>query len=183
MIQYEDIYEKVFNIPHYSVNKDRKFTCQLVHNYLTGNEKNVIDIGSGRVPVLLELIEKFPSSQIVSCDLKKFHDIEVPFRKLNLTIEKDRDELLKEFPLFDFLTCMDVLEHIEEKELVYTLKFFKGISKRHLIIVANHSDMWGGELHLIQQPMDWWEGKFAEHFKILDKMSIHSDRAYVFHLE
>ena len=118
MIQYEDIYEKVFNIPHYSVNKDRKFTCQLVHNYLTGNEKNVIDIGSGRVPVLLELIEKFPSSQIVSCDLKKFHDIEVPFRKLNLTIEKDRDELLKEFPLFDFLTCMDVLEHIEENNVV-----------------------------------------------------------------
>ncbi len=183
MIRYKEIYERVFDIPHYSRNQDRKITCSQVHNYLIGTEKSIIDIGSGRGPVLIELLNHFQRSQILSCDLKKFHDIEVPFLKLDLTEFKDREAILRVFPQFDFLTCFDVLEHIERQELHAILRFFKELSKKHLIIVANHSDNWGQELHLIQEPMDWWEESFGEYFKILDKKSIHNDRAYVFHLE
>lgn len=181
MIHYKAIYEKIFSISNYSINSDRKQTCQLVHNYLTGDEKGVIDIGSGRGPVLIELMTKFDKAQILSCDLKKFHDYDISFRKLDLSLKVDRDAVLKEFFRFDFLTCMDVLEHIEEKYLDDTLKFFKGISRRHLIVVANHSDVWGQELHLIQESMNWWENRFLKYFSILDKKSIHSERAYVFH--
>jgi len=183
MINYKETYEKVFDIPHYSKNRDRKVSCQLVHDYLSGDEKSAIDIGSGRGPVLLELLTKFQSSQILSCDLKKFHDLEVPFRVLDLTVKADRDSILLDFPVFDFLTCMDVLEHVEKKELDNILIFFKLIAKKYLIVVANHSDVWGEELHLIQEPMDWWEDKLTKYFSILKKKSIHSNRAYVFYIE
>jgi 2-polyprenyl-3-methyl-5-hydroxy-6-metoxy-1,4-benzoquinol methylase len=184
MIKYKEIYEKVFDIPHYSKNDDRKISCQLVHDYLSGNEKSVIDIGSGRGPVLIELLTKFENTQILSCDLKKFHDLNVPFEVLDLTAELDKNNILMNYPLFDFLTCMDVLEHIEEKELDDILSFFKLIAKKYLIIVANHSDVWGEELHLIQESMDWWESRLTKYFfSILDKKSIHNNRAYVFYIE
>lgn len=183
MIKYKEVYEKVFDIPYYSKNNDRKITCQLVHDYLSGDEKNVIDIGSGRGPVLIELLTKFQNFQILSCDLKKFHDLDVPFEVLDLTVEADRNDILIYYPRFDFLTCMDVLEHIEEKELDKVLSFLKSVAKRYLIVVANHSDVWGEELHLIQEPMNWWESRLTKYFSILEKKSIHSNRAYVFYLK
>jgi 2-polyprenyl-3-methyl-5-hydroxy-6-metoxy-1,4-benzoquinol methylase len=176
-MDYKKIYKNVFANPSYSKNHDRKFSCSIIKNYII-DEKSAIDIGSGRGPVLLELMEVMPADHILSCDLENFHDMEVPFEVVDLTIKNDRDKIVE---YFDLLTCLDVLEHIEEKYMDDILQFFKRTARKIIIIVANHSDVQKGtELHLIQQPMLWWITLFERYFKIIDSKSIHDDRAYVF---
>lgn len=176
-MDYNKIYKDAFSNPSYSTNRGRKFSCSLVKNYIT-NEDNVIDIGSGRGPVLIELMDVFPPEKILSCDLENFHDMNVSFQPLNLIKEEDRNKIVD---FFDLLTCLDVLEHIEEEYIEDILKFFKRIARKFIIIVANHSDVQNGiELHLTQRPLVWWKQLFKKYFKIIDNKSIHSDRAYVF---
>ncbi len=177
MINYKKIYKGVFANSSYSVNADRKFSCSLIKNYVI-DEKSAIDIGSGRGPVLLELMEVIPAEHILSCDLENFHGMEVPFEAMDLTVAGDRNKIVS---TFDLLTCLDVLEHIEEAYLNDILQFFKKIARKQIIIVANHSDVQNGmELHLIQKPFQWWENALSKYSTIIDSKSIHDDRAYVF---
>lgn len=100
---------------------------------------------------------------------------------MDLTVKEDRENILTKYPTFDFLTCLDVLEHIEELYVEDIMQFFSKVAKKSLVIVANHSDIQNGtELHLIQKPLFWWESLFIKYFKIIEKKSIHNDRAYVF---
>lgn len=179
-MDYKKVYKDIFANPSYSVNADRKFSCEIIHNYIT-DEKSAIDIGSGRGPVLIELKKKISSEKILSCDLENFHGMSIPFEELNLTVEEDRKKILTKYISFDFLTCLDVLEHIEEIYLNEILQFFKKIAKKFFIIVANHSDIHNGiELHITQKPLIWWEGLFKKYFEIIEKKSIHNGRAYIF---
>jgi len=56
-MDYKKIYEDAFANPSYSTNAGRKVSCGTVQHYLI-DEKSAIDIGSGRGPVLLELMER-----------------------------------------------------------------------------------------------------------------------------
>ena len=66
----------------------------------------------------------------------------------------------------DWVTCCDVLEHIPEAELPATLADIRSLLRRGAIFtVANMSDIHAVgseqvELHLIQQPPEWWAERF-----------------------
>lgn len=71
---------------------------------------------------------------------------------------------------FDFVTCNDVLEHIEPECLDEVLAdIAKLIKKRGLLVIsqrlANKRLKDGRNAHLIVEPTKWWVKRLAKHFE------------------
>ena len=67
---------------------------------------------------------------------------------------------------------MDVLEHISPDEIDNFLKRLSEMGKDYIISIANHSDSpTGVELHLICEPLEWWEEKLSKYFTDINIIS------------
>ena len=72
-----------------------------------------------------------------------------------------KTELPPKYPV-DWITCFDVLEHLTETTVIDALWQMHQIARKGLILaIANMSDVHqvdgaAVELHLIQQPAQWW---------------------------
>lgn len=182
-MDYKNIYEKSFNNIGYNLHQDDEYRFKFVESYITkNNPKTIIDMGSGRGNILKILNDKFDDLEITSCDLKKFHNYDVPFYEINLcdttTFEKLNDKK------FDLLCCLDVMEHLEKKCLDDVLNFFSRISKNCLLTIANHSDILNGvELHLIQENMDYWSPVLEKYFIIENVKQEYNGRLYLINLK
>jgi len=181
-MDYKKIYESSFNQTGYNLHPDNEFRFQFVNDYIKTNEINsIIDIGSGRGNILKIIKETYPNVEVTSTDIKKFHNIDVPFFELNLCDTETYDFLNER--KFDLLSCLDVMEHIEKKCVDDVLKFFSNISKKVLLTIANHSDVQNGiELHVIQEGMNFWGPVIEKYFFIDDVEVQYNGRLYLLKL-
>jgi len=149
-----------YAVPYYSYilpNKERIKTC--------------IDISSGRGG-FLSLIKDL-GFNIVSTDLKKFNNLDLPFIRCDLSNKTDVDSLKSNH--YDLLTCIDVLEHIEKQYIDYVLQVFAEMSDVCLLIIANHEDFqYGIKLHLIVEELEYWTSCVSRYFTI-DKIETLKD--------
>lgn len=83
---------------------------------------------------------------------------------------------------YDAFYCVDVLEHIEEKDLAENLKALSTFAPVGLLGIANHSDIWDGvELHPIQQNAEWWTEALSPYFKV--KLLQNGTRYFIFEVQ
>jgi len=180
MTDYKNIYERCFNDKNYNVHDNTEFRYQEVINFLDRNDFNsLIDIGSGRGQLISIISENNYKLKITSCDITKFHSLDIPFIELNLCEEDSLDKLRDK--RFELLTCLDVLEHLEKNCTHNVIKFFSEISDYCILSIANHSDIQHGvELHLTQENSDYWSVLIENFFDILDMKTLYDNKLYVF---
>jgi hypothetical protein len=153
----------------------------VVEEIVKNNYKKIIDISSGR-GLLIEAIKNVnPNIDITSTDLSKFNEIDVKFIELDLTNKNDYHKVIEKY---EFLSCLDVLEHIEEKYIEDILIFFKSLAENFIFTIANHSDIINGiELHLIQKDKIFWNILLTKHFEIVDTFSKYNNKLYCYILK
>lgn len=171
MINYLKLYTDTFIHAEYNSSDSLSYSflsSSVKHLKDTDNEvKSILDIGSGRGNVITTLLEHFPMNIITSADLKKFHDYTCNFIELDLS---------KDFNLakYDLITCLDVMEHLEENLVDRVFKSISEASKFQVFSIANHKDApYEIDLHLTIQDCDWWTNKLEKYFEIIDVKSIY----------
>ena len=181
MINYRQIYENSFSDLKYNFHSDNEYRFNMVYDYINVNKiNNIIDISSGRGNIIKHILNNYPNIEILSCDLKKFHDYDVEFIEMDLC-NKDTFKIRKKY---DLLTCLDVLEHISKECIDDVLSFFSNISKNALITIANHSDIQNGvELHVIQENMEYWEPLISKYFEIIKNETQYNNTLYMLTLK
>lgn len=182
-MNYIDIYKNLFiKKDNYNVHILDKERYDFVINEIINNDhKKIIDISSGRGFFIKYLLEKKSAVEITSTDLEKFHNYDVNFIKLDLS---NKSDFLNITEKYDLLSCMDVLEHIEEKYIEDILLFFTGLSNNFCFTIANHSDIHNGvELHVTRKNKDWWDKKLNNYFTIKNSFVKYDNRLYCYVLE
>jgi len=179
----KDTYKNIFNgndgYNLHIIDKERyDFVIDDVIRY---KHKKLIDISSGRGFLIKYLKELIRDIEITSTDLEKFNNLDVEFIRLDLC---EKDDYKNVMGTYDLLSCLDVLEHVEEKYIDDILMFFRTLSNRFCLGVANHPDIQNGiELHLIQEDKDWWDRKLSKYFKIIESFKMYDDKLYCYILE
>lgn len=182
-MKYKKIYNEIFsnNIEYNNHIIDRDRYNFAINEVINKNYKKIIDISSGRGYYIKYLMEHDKTIDITSTDISKFNDIDIRFIELDLV---NKEDYLKLNPQYDFLTCLDVLEHIEEEYIDQVLEFLSNIATNFCFSIANHSDIQKGvELHLIQKNKEWWDNKLNNYFTIYNSYSIYNNRLYCYILK
>lgn len=165
-MNYKQIYDHLFATYGYNNHTHREHRFLLTIEQLKKfNLESLIDIGTGSGDIL-EIIQKFnPSAKLTAVDLNNYHNLNnINHISADITKLEDRDKVTGHY---DALTCLDCLEHFEEKHIDDILKMFTGLSDLFLLSIANHSDVIDGtELHLIQKDSTWWTNKLSKYFEI-----------------
>jgi cyclopropane fatty-acyl-phospholipid synthase-like methyltransferase len=167
-MDYKETYTNLFSAKNYSIHNFNELRYQITNDVVKKNNvKNIIDIGSGRGVLLDFLIEENPEIKILSTDLENFHNLNFDFRKIDLSDNKTFFEVNEKYEL---LSCLDVLEHLEENLLDDVFSWFSKISENQVLTIANHSEILNGkEIHLIQENLDYWEPIILNHLEIISK--------------
>lgn len=154
-----ELYTKVFEDEDYNPAEPEKI--KLVKEWLDRNKfKTIVDVGCGRGNYLKALDYDITGVDPIGGDI--------------------RSDIVGLVGKWDGLYCMDVLEHIPPDELDENLKCLSKLSDNALIGIANHSDVWENtELHLIQQPSDWWADELLKHYKEVALVQ-YGERFFVF---
>jgi hypothetical protein len=177
MYNYLETYRMAFAKPQYngpsvSYENAKKFIDVLSPN-------SVLNVGSGRGN--LERLLQEETFSLSSCDLENFLDqgINTNFFKVDLSKLEDLEKL----PQCEVLTCLDVLEHIEEVYIDSILKRFSEVSDNCYFTIANHSDIMNGvQLHLIQKPCEFWTPVLEKYFKVDSLEHYYSNRLMAYSL-
>lgn len=177
MYNYLETYRMAFgsaqyNGPSISYEKAKSFIKEQ-------NPRSVVNVGSGRGN--LEIILQEETFSLSSCDIENFlnEGINTNFFKLDLS----KPESLQNLPQCEVLTCLDVLEHIEEVHIDSILKRFSEVSDKCYFTIANHSDIMNGvQLHLIQKPCEFWTPVLEQYFKVESLEHHYSNRLMLYTL-
>ncbi|MEO8446969.1 MAG: class I SAM-dependent methyltransferase [bacterium] len=117
--------------------------------YPAGIKMDIMDAGMGFGQYTYFLAKRFPESKILAVDVKEEQIADckkffassgynnVKFEIADLTTMDYRDE-------FDFILCVDVMEHIHEDELVFQ-NFFKALKKGGKLLVNTPSNLGGSD--------------------------------------
>ncbi|MDZ4712877.1 MAG: class I SAM-dependent methyltransferase [bacterium] len=117
--------------------------------YPAGIKMDIMDAGMGFGQYTYFLAKRFPESKILAVDVKEEQIADckkfftscgynnVKFEIADLTTMDYRDE-------FDFILCVDVMEHIHEDELVFR-NFFKALKKGGKLLVNTPSNLGGSD--------------------------------------
>lgn len=181
-MDYLKVYTDCFNTPYYSIEHHIQYDFA-VNNILSLYKNNstfsLIDVGSGRGALINLVKSNFANSNITSVDLDKFNDIPVNFKKCNLSLYQDRDNLLTS--KYDILTCTDVLEHLDKSFIEDVILMFSKLSKDCIFSIANHSDIVNNvQLHTIQENDLWWDDKLLKYFSITKKQIEYNGQLYMY---
>jgi 2-polyprenyl-3-methyl-5-hydroxy-6-metoxy-1,4-benzoquinol methylase len=153
---------------------------KMIYEYLLLNKNNIkthVSIGSGRGE-FLHYIDHLGFEQ-TTVDLKKFHNFGYPFIRCDLSKQEDLDNLKRYH--WDVLTCLDVMEHIEEDKVDAILSTLSQIADVCLFTIANHEDTQHGiKLHLTVEDDKWWNKKLEKYFKINDFKKIRNNVVYYY---
>lgn len=122
----------------------------------------LLDVGAGRGRFLERLESDRVEAMVCSCDLDRFHDEPYAFFRCDLTTRQGRAGLGTD--AWDVITCLDVLEHLPESMVLPALRALRRAARTVIVTAANHPEpgIGGVELHLTQQPYNWWETKLRE---------------------
>lgn len=111
--------------------------------------KSHLDVGTGRGS-LLAIMQDINIST-TTMDIGLYHDFKTPHIYVDLTSSED----LKKFDglSYDVVTCLGVIEHIEDRYVVPALQAMVRAGRHVLLAAANHPD---GSYHLNQHDHGWW---------------------------
>jgi hypothetical protein len=185
-MDYKNVYDEAFSISRYNTHPDDEFRYVITNDYIKSNIiETLIDIGSGRGKLLEVLKKDYSDLYIMSCDINKYHEVEVDFE----TIDLSNPDTYCYFDFkYDLLTCLDVLEHLDKSYIEKVLEYFSKISKKCILTIANHSDKLNGvELHTIQEDDSYWTPLIKRYFMIdkYDEYYIVNGKArlYIYYVE
>ena len=171
----------MFERPTYNTFRSASYAAAMAYLSQLKGISSVLDIGAGHGSLVQHLVGK-GGLEVIACDLDNYlaEDIKANnFIKVDLTNAKDRNKL----PQTDALFCLDVLEHIEEKYINRILQKFSKLSRNCFFSIANHSDVIEGiELHLIQQPQEYWEKKLEKYYEVNKVNQLYNDTLILFEL-
>jgi 2-polyprenyl-3-methyl-5-hydroxy-6-metoxy-1,4-benzoquinol methylase len=179
----EEIYNKLYLETTYGDDDEfaqHKYKWSIVEKRLI-NIKTLLDVGCGKGYYLRKCIDlgikctgiEFSS---VCCDhhLSKIKEAQI-YKTNILDFKSDA--------IFDFILCMDFLEHIEPENINVVLEIISKYSPRAIFGIANHPDIqFETELHKIQQDAKWWEELLSKFYKTISKNFL-SDRFFIFYVE
>ena len=183
-MEYRKVYDEIFKKESYNVHdSDIDRYHFVIDEVINNNFKTIIDISSGKGNLIKLLLNLNQDLKITSTDINKYHSFDVEFFEIDLSNNIANNENLKN-KKYDILTCLDVLEHLEEKYIDGILKSFSLLSNRVLLNIANHSDIQNGvELHLTQKNFEWWNSKIENYFNIESIEVKYNNRLYVYNLK
>lgn len=187
-MDYKEIYDKAFAKADYS-NNDKELRYYFVLKHMKGKHyENIIDIGVGRGQLIKTVTNTYPFISTVGIDINRYSDFDFDkFYEMNLsTIAlSDIDKIINDnMGRFDLLTCLDVLEHIDEKDIDNVLYFLSQLSDNFIFTIANHSDIVDGiELHLIQKDLKWWKKQLNKYYIINSEQTEFDGRLFLLELE
>jgi 2-polyprenyl-3-methyl-5-hydroxy-6-metoxy-1,4-benzoquinol methylase len=161
----KEIYNNVYqNNKRYNNSYDYKLEVVLLEIRKLAKSSKIIDIGCGKGHYIRKIISEGYSSTLgiefsdVCCKefLCDVPHVNADFLTTN-SIFVDQQ--------FDLCVCMDVLEHIEYKNIELMIENIKRIGRSSILGIANHSDViLGQELHLIQEDLLWWNNKLSQFY-------------------
>jgi len=166
--EYTKIYGNIFNNnENYASHSYGEFRYRTVIDFINGSPtkiNNILDVGSGRGTVIKLIQKTFDDLDIHSCDLVNFHNIEnIPF----FTIDLSNKNTFVYNTVYDVISCLDVMEHLDKSFVEDVILYFSKISKNTILTVANHSDAINGvELHTIQEDSSYWTPTIKKYFTI-----------------
>lgn len=116
---------------------------------------SVLDAGSGFGQYSYHLARRHPGWNILALDVKT-EEVEACnafFRKAGLPnahFRVDDLTLFREEKVFDLILSVDVMEHIEPDELVFS-NFFLSLKEGGLLLISTPSDQGGSDVHKPEQ--------------------------------
>lgn len=171
MSDYGSMYQRLFADTGYCTDESPYRNRYVLNKLASGKYPSLIDVGSGRGRLVRDVSNKFPEIDILSTDVNKHHDVDVPFHRLDLSCHNDVQELADAYNQcrFSLLTCLDVLEHLEESFIEDVIAAFARVCNAAILTIANHSDVKHGvELHTIQRDMSYWRPMISRYFDIIE---------------
>jgi len=180
-MKYLENYRYLFKT-HPNYNKgDLSINYSYPLEYIRTNQSHLkthIDISSGRGGIL-NFMKEFPDIVSTSTDIEKFNTLDIDFIPIDLT--QNISDLKTRH--WDVLTCLDVLEHIEESYIDSILQTFSEISDICLIAIANHEEVIDGiRLHITNYDQIYWMDKLKQYFTVLKTEMLHNGRLSYFEL-
>lgn len=128
------------------------------------NSISILDAGTGYGQYSYFMAKKLKPNSITAVDVKEkwIEDSSLFFKSINVKDIEFKVEDLTELQYenqFDLITCIDVMEHIEKDETVFS-NFFKALKKGGFLVINSPSIFGGSDVH------DEGEESFiGEHFR------------------
>lgn len=182
-MNYKEVYTSIFNNhSHYNTfYSNDSYSYDFVIRNLDTKPVNWLDISSGRGNMIKKVLDYDSNILITSTDLAKYHNFDVNFYSMNLSNKEDRDMIKDKF---DIVTCLDVLEHLDESYIEEVIEMLSKLGKKIYLTIANHSDIFDGvELHTIQQPKHYWDNLLKKYFITLIEEVYFNNRLFLYKLE
>jgi 2-polyprenyl-3-methyl-5-hydroxy-6-metoxy-1,4-benzoquinol methylase len=174
-----EVYQLQFQRPSYARNR-----VTPDHDYVLArlpSEGTLLDVGTGAGNFVRKVMAQQRQIQISTCDLQRFHPYDLPFFAVDLTNPDDLEVLAaRSEPL---ITCVGVLEHLPEVRVMGAIDALaRACTGTAYITTANHSDVGAGghELHLTQQPLEWWRDLLALRFEVTEAVPYMGGRGLCF---
>lgn len=184
-MDYATVYNKMFARSDYNIHpaSEPRYAWAISKIVKTNPKISLLDVGSGRGS-FIKLASLFADT--TAMDLENFHNL--PIRHINCDIANMEkfsqvvEDIKKDVSYYDYVTCLDVLEHIEEAKIDGVLEALSRLGVHYLFAISNHSDVLDGvELHLTQKPLGWWKERLSKFYHILSTKTEYSERAMFFH--
>lgn len=178
-MNYKEVYDDMFKDENYNADELDSYRYNFALRFLESegigitNSGWLIDIGTGRGNFIKILRNKYGINiKIKTSDLEDYHNLDEEFIQMDLSSEWHRENFTK-FQTPYIVTCLDCLEHLEEKIQDDVLKFFSENCYFCILSISNHSDIINGvELHLTRKDKAWWDSIIEKYFDILIPDSI-----------
>jgi len=140
------------------------------------NPKSILDIGCGiglfgyALKLLNEnIIYKGIDKSKYAIELNKTLDLSIgditKFPKIGIGSLR--------YEVYDLILCLDILEHLEYKDLESTLNCIKNYGEKFLFSIPFLGDpnLEADITHIIKEDKEWWKEKLSKYFKIKDAPS------------
>ena len=134
-------------------------------------------------PIVDDVIQQFKIKELLDYGAGKLRLRDSIKSKVNYTAYEPSNPDYSESPEpTEFVTCIDVLEHIEPELLDNVLNDLKRVTLKYGLFTIHTGAAVktlpdGRNAHLIQQPYTWWQPKIKERFEMVREVAM--DNGYI----
>lgn len=129
-------------------------------------------------PIVDDILQRFKITDLLDYGAGKLRLRDSITVKVNYTAyEPSNPDYDSEPEPTEFVTCIDVLEHIEPELLDNVLDDLQRVTLKYGLFTIHTGPAVktlpdGRNAHLIQQPFDWWQPKIKERFEIIRQVTM-----------
>ena len=130
---------------------------------------NVLDLGCG-FGHYGYVIQEFLNRKYIGFDINEWVVENTSYKNLDIRQGDITGSIAFPDSNYDLVLCVDILEHIEEKDLDITLKLISELGKHFIFSIPwiGNPDLQTDTTHKIFEEKDWWVEKLSKYFKIKD---------------